>query len=119
MFFVVFGMIVLFFIVNSIFSVFSKKQSLENDMAQLDHDVVSLENTNDELKRLIEYLQTPEYIESQARTKLGLRLPGEEVVVITDLSTPSLDKNGEYRNTDGEGGIWGNPGRWWRYFFGE
>lgn len=44
----------------------------------------TLQNQNKELKKQLEYIQTPEFIEKQARDKLGLAKKGETMVVIPE-----------------------------------
>lgn len=47
-------------------------------------ELQSLENKNKELKKNLEYINTQEFIEKQARDKLGLAKKGETVVIIPD-----------------------------------
>lgn len=53
----------------------SEVDQLEKSAAQLQKNVVELENLNT-------YFRTPEYQERQAREKLNYRAPGEKVVLI-------------------------------------
>ena len=111
------ALFVIFFVSSSVMRVFFKKSELEQSVSHIEQEIGQLENTNEELRRLIEYLKTPDYARTQARSKLGMHLPGEEVIVITGsaVSTPSLPRQGisewEEQNSNLE--------RWWKYFFYE
>lgn len=46
---------------------------------------IAAEKENQELKKKLEFAQSPEFVEKQARDKLGLTKPGETVVILPPL----------------------------------
>jgi len=53
-------------------------------LSQAADNVYKLEAKNKELKKKLSEVQSPEFIEQQARDKLGLGRPGETMVIIPD-----------------------------------
>lgn len=105
-----------------------RQHQINNEIAELKKETEKLEKNNQELYSLIDYLKSNDFLESEARTKLGLMKDGEKVSVISDnIKTvvepePLNDKN---RAKDGEGlkkeqiVPASNPQKWLSYFFGE
>lgn len=75
--------------------------------------VYKLEAKNRELKKKLTQIQTPDFIEEQARNKLGLGKPGETMVIIPDeklkqvLGASNSTQTARLPNWLG----------WWRVFF--
>lgn len=88
-----------------------RRLEIEHEVGVLQHDIDQLQSKNDELQRLINYFSTPEYKEREARLRLGLQKPGENVVII-----PGLDAAGgaEAGTAAGDRPNWR---RWFDYFF--
>lgn len=59
-----------------------RRSEVEREVEALKAELRQSEGSNDELRRLIEYFSTPEYREREARLRLGLQKPGENVVVV-------------------------------------
>ncbi len=93
-----------------------RKQQINKEIAALQGEISELEQGNQELSSLIGYLQTSNFIEQQAKTKLGLVREGESVVVVTPP-----DKMGDTGGSGEEGpraaGDLPNYERWWYYFW--
>jgi cell division protein FtsB len=104
----------------------SQRYRIDNDVKQLQTEINSIEGKNTKLKKMINYLGSDQFAEEQARLKLGLKKPGEEVVAIRgaeetangepDSDKPvdiykiaGLDKQVKKTQT--------NPERWWKYYF--
>ncbi|MDR0881342.1 MAG: septum formation initiator family protein [Candidatus Adiutrix sp.] len=72
--------------------VFPKRGALEQEIKKLEHDIAVLEDDNRILRQKLERLQTdPNYVEDEARKKLGLVRPGETVYRLSeepDLTAP-------------------------------
>ena len=97
----------------------SRSYQINKEIGQLQAEIVFLEGEQGGLADFVEYLKTDHYFEEQARIKLGLKAPGEKVVVLTDQAEDpvSLEPgNGtEYRLKTKKAS---NPAKWFNYFFG-
>ncbi|MBI4592116.1 septum formation initiator family protein [Candidatus Uhrbacteria bacterium] len=97
----------------------------EIELLQAQADELSARNID--LSELKTAMQTESYIEREARLKLGLKKPGETVVVIGEDEPAS--ENGEEQGMGNASDPLGlvldnqtttpvaNPTRWWYYFF--
>lgn len=101
--------------------VITRKLEINQEIANLENKIQNLENQNLELTDLINYLQTEEFEEEVARLQLGLKKPGEKVVVISPAATGSIEfvqePGTEDTSADGDPDKIPNPIKWWRYFF--
>jgi cell division protein FtsB len=90
---------------------YMQKVQVDSEIAKLDQQARELSDSNDSLSELIKYMNTQEYKEKEAREKLNLKRPGEQVVVL-----PSPDDGKVIgANTDTE--QLSNPRKWLNYFF--
>lgn len=93
-----------------------EKQELLKQVDRIKQDTVSLE-------KIKEYISTSAYQEREAKQKLDLKKPGEEVVMITPVSITANLSNDELisilRDPQAEKIIPAqtNPERWWAFFF--
>jgi len=65
------------------------KYQVQGEICELETDISELEHRNVELGSLINYLESDEYKEEQARLGLGLQKPGESVITVLGASTES------------------------------
>lgn len=109
------GLIVIVLLAFPIYKVVNKKYVIDQEIADLEKEIVDLETSNKDLKGFIGYLESDQFLEEQARLKLGLKKPGEEVIVLkneassTEMSEEELARQRQENLT--------NPERWWEYFF--
>ena len=105
-----------------------QKRAINKEIAELEQQVNDFEHKNSSLKQVLDYMQSEQFVEREARTKLNYKKPGEQAVVIEDLPTeagvtaeasPLFDfpdapptKNTELRLT-------GNVEKWLNYFFAK
>src|SRR5690606_8282332 len=92
-----------------------------------EEEASALESRHLEMTRLATSFQTEAFIEREGRLKLGLKMPGEEVIVITDGQAPPAAAGGEAAAGDPASALAasaaeaaappGNPRKWWIYFF--
>ncbi len=89
---------------------FLQRYALQQQIDQLESEIATVESQSQQFSDLIEYLETQTFTEEEARLNLGLKKPGEEVVVVEghDAAVISIDGAEEAVS---------NPVRWWRYFF--
>lgn len=59
-----------------------QKRSVEREIQGLEEQASALEHKNSNLKSVIEYMQSDQFVEKEARTKLNYQKPGETVVVV-------------------------------------
>ncbi len=60
----------------------TRNYDLQQQVGNLEADITKLENTNQELQYQAAYYKTDAYKEKEARAKLGLQAPGENVIVL-------------------------------------
>lgn len=97
-------------------------RQIEQDIANLQKQADGLAANNLHISDLQNALQTESYLEREARLKLGLKKPGEHVVVIQDKAAAvpafqSLDDLQANAATPEAAPEVPNPKRWWAYFF--
>lgn len=108
---------------------FARNYQIQREIHALQTQAEALSARHLEIQQLTQAIQTESFIEREARLKLGLSKPGEQVVVIgetggrsgtatgaesleaveTLLATPSLEQN-DPRSV-------ANFRKWWYYFF--
>lgn len=60
----------------------SQRYKINKEIRELQEEIANLENKNIDLKELVAYLESDQFVEEQARLNLGLKKPGEDVAVI-------------------------------------
>lgn len=117
--FIVAGVVVLLVIGTATVRDFLQRQQINKEVDDLKGQISGLEKGNDELNSLISYLQTSQFIEAEAKTKLGLAREGESVVVISKPDSPTIDPASVRSVGLNVGEDVPNPKRWWLYFWGN
>jgi cell division protein DivIC len=98
------------------FGEYSHNQVLAEEIARLDARKAELATTTSQLMALGDKLATGDILERDARTKLGLMKPGEEVVVVRGV--PSRAAQDEPVPSDADDGTpASNAAKWLQYFF--
>jgi cell division protein FtsB len=110
--FLLFCIVILVLLVASFAREFSRRYYLEQQIKSLETQVEDLASKNDQFGQLINYLKTENFTEEEARLKMGLKKPGEEVVVINQPATGE----GASANNSPPAEL-ANPAKWWYYFF--
>lgn len=59
-----------------------QKRSIDKEIKGLELQAKELEGKNNNLKNVLDYMQSDQFVEKEARTKLNYKKPGESVVVI-------------------------------------
>ncbi|MDO9231767.1 MAG: septum formation initiator family protein [bacterium] len=119
---VIFLAIIIFgFLSFSLYKEFSKKKMVENEIEALKEQAEKIKQENMSLEERIAYLGSQDYQKIQAKDKLDLQDPNENVVVITqDLDIPtqkteeSNTSNNVQHNYSQE--KTSNFLKWWNYF---
>lgn len=76
-------MLVMGFLIITNLKIYQRRAQLTARIAGLEEEINILEQKNQELEENISQAGGEEYLEKVAREQLGLKAPGEEVVVIT------------------------------------
>lgn len=82
-------------------------------LSEASDGVFKLQNQNKELKKKLTEMQSSDFIEQQARNKLGLSKKGETVVIIPE-KTLNLVLGA---SSSAQPVRLSNPAGWWRVFF--
>ncbi len=116
-----FGCLVLLILVAIVLTreIISSRQIRKN-VDELKAEITALEDQNQKLVGLIDYLQTDVFLEKEGRLKLGLRKSGESKIVITgqplNNQEPAVSPQSE---SAVEPAKENNLSRWQQYFFGH
>lgn len=89
---------------------YSRKRLVEQEIADIQQEINDFESKNKELKGMIDYLQSDQSLEEQARLNMGLKRPGETVAVIQGealgVTIPERETTVALPNWQ----------KWWQYF---
>ena len=124
LFFLLLGFI---WLVLNVVNVYYKKYQINKDLENLKAEIAKSEETNQQISSIIDYLNSQNFLEKEAREKLNMKKEGEEVVIVepvkqdnitsseTDIqeTQPPLQQNVDSSAIQPESNII----RWWRYFF--
>ena len=128
----------LLFVVNAVILVllslsfgreFLRNSEINREIQMLEQKAASLDSRNLDLLELNTAFQTESFIEREARLKLGMKKPGENVVVFKKQKAPPFDKASGGRQWEAEDPFdilsgetkrqVANPTKWWYYFFDQ
>lgn len=104
-----FAVIIILFIVSSLelLNEIGRRNKISYEIKKQRDQIEKLQQQNTDLSSLIQYLNTDNYVESEARKKLNLSKSGESLVVVENAST----------TTAGDQSKVSNSSKWWNYFF--
>jgi len=93
-----------------------RNRDMQREIDRLKEEAAQLETKNAELAQLSDRASSRQVLEQQARLKLNLQKPGEQVVVVRPGPGRAEDEPVPVRPVS-EDEPKSNPGRWWHYFF--
>ncbi|MBI4029729.1 septum formation initiator family protein [Candidatus Berkelbacteria bacterium] len=106
----------LFLLGRSVYFNYQTNQEIRNLKTAISKDKDEVEN----LKNLIAYYQTESFKELEARRKLGLKKPGEEVVSVPEnIASQSLPEKQKPATILEKGFESPNYQKWWEFVFGS
>jgi cell division protein FtsL len=115
-FFALVGLILIILISFPLARSVSKRYQIDKEISDLDKEIAEVETKNKDLKQLINYLESDQFVEEKARLNLGLKKEGENVVVIKgDPLVASGSPSGDDKSRASEN--FSNFQKWWNYFF--
>ncbi len=111
---IVFNLALLLFFGFNFFKEWNRNRELDAEIKKLETAAKEVEAKNLDILNLAKYLDTEQFLEEQARTKLGLKKSGEQAVVVNlpqmETATSSeTQSNAELSNSQ----------KWWLRFFGR
>jgi len=93
---------------------------LEQRVQSMQTDIDELHTRREELLRMKEMIESPDYLEREARAKLGLKKKGEYVIIVPDETVEALPRGDVADHSlNGQYAILSYPQRWFYYFFGS
>lgn len=111
-FLAIIGLVFLVLVFLPLAKTYSQRKLVEKEIKDVEKQISDAEKKNRELAEMIQYLQSPQYLETQARLNLNLKKPGESVIVINSAASatavPVVADGGAGKN---------NYAKWWYYFF--
>ncbi|MCW1930159.1 MAG: septum formation initiator family protein [Candidatus Kerfeldbacteria bacterium] len=117
--FIVVGLALVGIIAFSVVREGLRRLELQHEIDKLNAEVIRLESRNGDLKSVIALLNTANEQAKQARTKLGVQSPGEQVIIFSDVEDspgvvlPDSDTKEYIPIRDYQP----NPQKWFRYFW--
>jgi cell division protein FtsB len=109
----------------------SARFRINQEIKGLEAEIASTQNKNNDLNKLITYLNSDQFVEQQARENLNLKKEGEEVVVLRGLNgtedpakqpAPEADKSvfsvPGLEKAEAKAEV-SNPQKWINYFWGR
>lgn len=90
----------------------SQQKLIEQEIAEMKKDNEAYRNKSQELKEMIDYLQSDISLEGQARLNLGLKKTNEDVVVVNRQKITESSTTVEVEDTRAANWL-----RWFNYFF--
>ena len=96
-----------------------RHRRLTVEIIRLQTEAERLESRNFEAVKLGQHFAADEAMEREARLKLGLRKPGESVIIVKDVKVASLPTESMSESGLGPEKSGNNFSLWWNYFFGE
>ena len=97
------------FLIFSNLRINKRRQELISQINKLETEIKEKEKQNAELKAGVSQITDQSYLEQEAREKLGLKKPGEEVVSIQKVETETNTNPEVKKETSNP---W-NPKTWW------
>jgi cell division protein FtsB len=94
-----------------------REYEIKKEIEQLKTQIGSMQKDNYELSQFIDYYQTDQYKEAEARRRLNLKADGEKVVMIDGSSTEAASTVTTPEETTAAKDNTPSYRRWWNYFF--
>ena len=94
-----------------------RSRQIDKEILALEKEAEQLQVKNFKIASLTRSLNDDEFLEREARLKLGMRMRGERVVVLRRTEKGVVSKvnaNGDLRLASSE--EWSNSKKWWMYF---
>ncbi len=111
-------------LVVNLTNVYYKKYKINKEVQDLKQQIAQTEKSNQQISAMIDYLSSQGFLEKEAREKLNMKKPGEEVVIIEpskDTATGSESALSQTAVPNEQTAAIVEPEsnlvKWWKYFF--
>ncbi|MDP3770795.1 MAG: septum formation initiator family protein [bacterium] len=91
-----------------------RRRSIRQEIRAIEDEIARIEQQRERLTDLVEHAASPEFLEREARLRLGLQRPGETVLIVPESAAGSA-ATGEASPAPEEPSS--NLRKWWRYIF--
>ena len=112
-------LVLLIFLLSQLFSSIGKRSEVDKEIASLKEEAAKAESQNSQFKKMIEYLESDQFAEEQAKLKLGLKKEGEQVAVVTGLDSATTSTSTASTDISTTTALGSNWQRWLDYFLSE
>lgn len=88
-----------------------RRKMVAKEIRTMQEEVARLEQQRNRLGDLIRSAESPEFLEREARLRLGLQRPGESVLIVPESAGASPDRTTTPEIPPS------NPQKWWKHIF--
>ncbi|MEY4722886.1 MAG: Septum formation initiator [Candidatus Parcubacteria bacterium] len=92
---------------------YARGRAIQDEISRLDAQAAALSEKNAALRTTGETTSSDAMLEREARLKLGLQKPGEQVVVVRGTSAQPVTDDERQADASAK---WSNPAKWWHFF---
>ena len=111
---------ILFLIVKPMITNIRQKQRINKEIKSLKMEIDRAEAKNSDFQKILNYLQSDEFVEEQARLNMGLKREGEKVLVVkTKHEKEPVAQPPQMPEAVDKIKLVNNLNKWINYFFGE
>ncbi len=114
--FTLMALVAIAFLGFSIFRLWPKKTVIDGRLQNLESKIDETKKTNDNLARFLDYFKSQSYLEREAKLKLNVRRPDENVVFIYQDEKENKAKEEKEKGSLGLEGLT-NFEKWLKYLF--
>ena len=82
-FILVIFIVIVFFLISAIKDYYSQ-EDLRDDISTLESQISNLQDEQYDLSETLSQVQGEDFVENEARTKLNLRKPGENIIIVSN-----------------------------------
>jgi cell division protein FtsB len=117
----VIGFFILLYITMPIIRNAQKQKKINNEIKELENEIARLDGNNSDLKKMINYLNSDQFVLEQARLNLNYKKDSEEVLVVKGMETKeevgsgqlfNINEKKQERNILKDSNIY----KWWIFF---
>lgn len=97
----------------------NQRDQVESEISEIEQEIEDIRSENRDLENLIEYLESDQFLEEQARLNFGMKKKGESVVVVTENGkvAGASSASSDISNTEEAESASSNYRKWFNYFF--